>query len=376
MSIAKRYLSIATLVVSNVGYFGNFSLASCHNYYIVAPIFKILQTTISQVILGLRTYNISSRSRWAMWTLIILFFLITSMQAFTNLFARTPVQKAGNCTAANESGRLFVWLYYVLAMAYDIITLGISTYFLMRSTRTVFRMSGLVKLMFYDGLVYFVVLCGTFPFPSIPRSTQLIIFALSHIASNVVNLILYRASNEEIQSSGASIGYAVTWILTQRLLIHLRDAAAKVHGPSRSRSRTHTITQPMTSTREIIQAMRSFETKSKEQTLDHHHHHGRQNQTQTQTREDEEHASMDSYTYTKTEPDVQSFQLREGADENGDVLHRDHDGGHSGGGDALDEEFLDVLVRVEHTVTVDYDPSVYERESYRRPRQNWEVRPK
>lgn len=36
----NRYISIATLVVSNVGYFHDFSSAVCSRYYIVAPIFK------------------------------------------------------------------------------------------------------------------------------------------------------------------------------------------------------------------------------------------------------------------------------------------------------------------------------------------------
>lgn len=61
---------MATLIVSNVGYFHMFSFEECRRYYIVAPVFKgaivpirlqwaltpasVLQTTVSQVILGLR----------------------------------------------------------------------------------------------------------------------------------------------------------------------------------------------------------------------------------------------------------------------------------------------------------------------------------
>ena len=36
----NRYFSMATLIVSNVGYFRVFSLAECQRYYIVAPVFK------------------------------------------------------------------------------------------------------------------------------------------------------------------------------------------------------------------------------------------------------------------------------------------------------------------------------------------------
>lgn len=58
--------------------------------------------------------------------------------------------------------------------------------------------------MLYDGLGYFVALT----------------------ASNILNLILYRASDVNIQSAGVSLSYSVTWIMSQRILIHLRDAGA------------------------------------------------------------------------------------------------------------------------------------------------------
>ena len=37
---APRYLSMATIVVSNVGYFATFSKETCDHYYIAAPVFK------------------------------------------------------------------------------------------------------------------------------------------------------------------------------------------------------------------------------------------------------------------------------------------------------------------------------------------------
>ena len=38
--LLNRYISIATLTVSNVGYFGTFSSTECGRYYIVAPVLK------------------------------------------------------------------------------------------------------------------------------------------------------------------------------------------------------------------------------------------------------------------------------------------------------------------------------------------------
>ncbi|KAH8101925.1 hypothetical protein BXZ70DRAFT_932488 [Cristinia sonorae] len=226
--ILIRYVSIAAIVVSNVGYFGNFSKETCSHYYIAAPIFKILQMIISQVILGIRAYNISRRSTWVMWSLLVIFILVTAMEAFTNLWKRAPVQnKSHNCTPGNT--RLSVWLFYVLAMSYDLYTLAISSYFLVQFTSSISRMTGLIRLMFYDGLGFFVALTG----------------------ANIFNLILYRTTNESFQSSGASIGYAVTWIMSQRILIHLRDAAAE------NRIKNVIVSQKINNGRDISRAMRS-----------------------------------------------------------------------------------------------------------------------
>ncbi|KAK7683541.1 hypothetical protein QCA50_013376 [Cerrena zonata] len=87
--ILIRYISIATLMISNVGYFGSFSERTCHHYFLAAPVFKVIQTMISQVILGIRTYNISKRSQRVLWTMLILFILITAMEWFTNLWDRS-----------------------------------------------------------------------------------------------------------------------------------------------------------------------------------------------------------------------------------------------------------------------------------------------
>ncbi|KAJ3492226.1 hypothetical protein NLI96_g104 [Meripilus lineatus] len=133
------------------------------------------------------------------------------------------------CTPGNSLGHLSVWLYYVLAMVYDVITLCISTYFLVTWQSAFGQMSGLFRVMFYDGLGYFVALTG----------------------ANIFNLILYRAADESYQSSGASVGYAVTWIMSQRILIHLRGYAAAEHQVRQVVSR-HAVQQP----RDISRAMR------------------------------------------------------------------------------------------------------------------------
>jgi len=62
--------------------------------------------------------------------------------------------------------------------------------------------SRLVKILLYDGLGYFVVLTLT----------------------NLANILLYRGMPNVIETTGTSFEFAVTWIMSQRILIHPRDA--------------------------------------------------------------------------------------------------------------------------------------------------------
>ncbi|KAH9003854.1 hypothetical protein EDB86DRAFT_2890437 [Lactarius hatsudake] len=62
--------------------------------------------------------------------------------------------------------------------------------------------SRLFKILLYDGLGYFVVLTLT----------------------NLANILMFRGTDHLLQSTGASFEYSVTWIMSQRILIHLRDA--------------------------------------------------------------------------------------------------------------------------------------------------------
>ncbi|THH30203.1 hypothetical protein EUX98_g3978 [Antrodiella citrinella] len=299
MFILLRYISVITLIVSEIGYFHHFTFDQCRQYYLVAPVFKALQTLISQIIMAFRTYNISQRAEWLRYALPIIVVVTSSMEFFTNLFARSMVQgtigqlAVTNCTGGNVDHKS-VWIFYLISMLYDFFTMGVSSYYLMRSTSSMFRMSGLVRVLFYDGIGYF--LCLT--------------------AVNIVNLILYRASDVETQSSGASLGYTVTWIMSQKILIHLRDAAEDAHTYS-----AHAVTRELTSARDITRAMRSLG-------------HFEKPKPRPRDRLDDEY---DLGSPSNSPADGFSEQT---------------------------ENELDVKVQVEHSVKVDYDPHAYDRETY------------
>ncbi|KAF8973185.1 hypothetical protein BDZ97DRAFT_659780 [Flammula alnicola] len=93
--------------------------------------------------------------------------------------------------------------------------------------------------MVYDGLGYLIVLTGT----------------------NILNLILYKQS-QDIQTAGASLGYCVSWIMSQRLLIHLYDASRERREETDFDAAV-TISKNITGARDVSRVVRTnFDQKS------------------------------------------------------------------------------------------------------------------
>ncbi|KZV94838.1 hypothetical protein EXIGLDRAFT_834676 [Exidia glandulosa HHB12029] len=173
----------------------------------VRIVLPVVQTVICQAILSVRTYAISKRDPTVKYVMTTMFFSFLIAEGFVNIYQRVPtyqtsIANKGNCTSGNAPGHLIAWSHYVFSMTYDLITLVVSSYYLLgRSPVTYFSFSRLARLMLFDGLGYFFVLT----------------------AVNILNIILYKTAPTALQSAGASLGYAITWIMAQRILIHLRD---------------------------------------------------------------------------------------------------------------------------------------------------------
>jgi hypothetical protein len=164
---------------------------------------------VSQAILGIRTYNIAQRNKWIGRIVASTYSFATVFLWFTALYNRQAEMTDGNCMtgSAHPDQTISAWSFYLAAMLYDFLVLSISTHHLLklRSSMTISTSSKLLNILLYDGLGYFVALT----------------------AINLVNIFLYRGVGGAIQSSGASMEYAVIWIMSQRILIHLREARAR-----------------------------------------------------------------------------------------------------------------------------------------------------
>ncbi|KAK0454711.1 hypothetical protein EV421DRAFT_437613 [Armillaria borealis] len=223
-SLAIAFYDIVVIIVSSVGFFyTRFTDASCARFYALPSIFKVLQAMVSQAILGIRAYNLSRRSRKVLYTLLFLYLSACVLQWISTVAKRTAYRDPlyGNCRALVSMWPFGAWNHYAVAITYDVATTAISVIYLLKFKLN--STSSIMLKMIYDGLGYFSVLTGV----------------------NVVNLVLYQ-TKYDIQLAATSVGYCVTWIMSQRLLIHLHDA-------SRER-RMQTINTEMTITRDIENA--------------------------------------------------------------------------------------------------------------------------
>jgi len=130
-------------------------------------------------------------------------------------------------------------------MVFDLVTIGISSSYLWYYSAGATRMSHFLQRLLYEGLGYFILLT----------------------AVNVFNLILFRSASEAVQSSGTSLGYVITWITSQRLLISQRKSAEAYiarNGPDISLSAFNGLVKTLDNSKEINQALRSqFDGKSR-----------------------------------------------------------------------------------------------------------------
>lgn len=230
--------SITIMVISSVGFFySNFTPELCQRFYILPPIFKVIQLMVSQAILGIRVFNLARRSVKVGMTIAALFLTASILEWVTNVSGRTATFDTvwKNCRGVPSNGALGSWICYALAIIYDVTMTAISAAYLLQHhlSATSSLMSRLTKMMIYDGLFYFVVLT----------------------AVNVVNLLFYHSSSDDVRTAATSLCFALTWIMSQRLLIHLHNAATERR--NESLDQVITISQTMESQRQISAAMRS-----------------------------------------------------------------------------------------------------------------------
>ncbi|VDC02833.1 unnamed protein product [Peniophora sp. CBMAI 1063] len=196
-----RYVSAATIGYYNATYFLGMSEEMCARTHAIPVTLKLIQTIVSQIIIGLRTYTLARYSTRVKHFLIVIFLVTCGLEAFSNYFRRVLLWHDRLCTTGNLPGLMFTFTYYIWAVVYDVCAISIATYYLF--SLHLETKSLLIRQMLLDGLGYLVVLT----------------------AINLTNLIFYLSAKQYLQVRAITVGITFTWILSQGMIIHTRKAA-------------------------------------------------------------------------------------------------------------------------------------------------------
>ncbi|KAF8190195.1 hypothetical protein K438DRAFT_1971072 [Mycena galopus ATCC 62051] len=196
--ILVRYIGLATLIISNTGFFYHgFSAADCAHYFRLVPIFK---RTHSLLIVAndpgnpyIRRFpQVSAGVTHPRYSVPLV------RSARTNI----DFLETSSCTSGNPPGIHTAALYYVACLVFDIVTMGMTSVYLWKfSNASRSSLGQLARMMLRDGIMYFI--------------------ALSRM--NIVNIIFFQSAVTTLQSSAVSLGVATTTIFSSRFIINLSE---------------------------------------------------------------------------------------------------------------------------------------------------------
>ncbi|KAH9964951.1 hypothetical protein BC827DRAFT_1153876 [Russula dissimulans] len=194
----RRYSSFICIITANFGFFYHHfsSNVRCQCVVVYMPDSKamdpVIQVMASQAILGARAYFLSKRNSSIGITLLLVYIAVTGVQWFTNLYDRIPVMINGDCSSAlaHPHSGFSTWTFYLSAMLFDFLALFISTFYLLRMKPSETRESTATKLW--------------------------------KMQSYHWNLWVISTESNWVYS--ASLGVSVTWIMSQRIILHPLEA--------------------------------------------------------------------------------------------------------------------------------------------------------
>ncbi|QRV91421.1 hypothetical protein RhiJN_19439 [Ceratobasidium sp. AG-Ba] len=198
--IIVRYVSIVSLVLNGVGFYGTtFDLESCRAFRLAPPLTKMFAGIASQGIIFLRTWAISRKSRTVLIILSVLFVVCLPFLVLGNVYARGPYVTKGSCIAKQAPGTFnSAPMYYGAMSGFDMVACGIATYYLLDFTAS--SASRFTRKVLRHGMIYAF---GT-TFANI-----IVLMAVCHV--------------KYIEKLGAFLSVAMTMIMAQHLVLSTQN---------------------------------------------------------------------------------------------------------------------------------------------------------
>lgn len=211
--IVVRYVSIASLILNGVGFYGTkFDMEACRKFRLAPPVTKMVAGIACQCIIFLRTWAISRKSRMVLIVLGVLFVACLPFLIIGNVYARAPFVKDGSCIAKQIPGTFnSAPMYYAAMSAFDLVACGIATYHLLDFSAS--SASRFTRKVLKHGMIYAF---GT------TLANIIVLMAVLHV--------------KYIEKLGAFLSVAITMIMSQHLVLstqRFNDSSSTNYSSSR-----------------------------------------------------------------------------------------------------------------------------------------------
>ncbi|KAJ7682570.1 hypothetical protein DFH06DRAFT_298356 [Mycena polygramma] len=154
-----RYLSILSLVSNGIGFFGtNFTIASCRRFYMLPNVTAMLAGMSVQILIFIRTFAISGRSKRVFYGLGLVMLLCFPVEVFGITYHRDPFLAQGSCKGRVLRAGEPDWniVYYSAQMFFDLVACIIATVYVILVSRVqgTFHASKFLVRVLRNGLLY------------------------------------------------------------------------------------------------------------------------------------------------------------------------------------------------------------------------------
>ncbi|KAJ6539567.1 hypothetical protein B0H19DRAFT_364960 [Mycena capillaripes] len=154
-----RYMSIISLISNGIGFFGtHFTTKSCQRFYMLPNITAMLAGMAVQVLIFIRTFAISGRSRHVFLGLGLLMLLCFPVEVFGITYHRDPYLSLGSCKGKVLRPGEPDWniVYYSAQMFFDLVACVTATTYLIWVSRVqgTFNTSRFLLRVLRNGLLY------------------------------------------------------------------------------------------------------------------------------------------------------------------------------------------------------------------------------
>ncbi|KAH8928215.1 hypothetical protein BT69DRAFT_1329750 [Atractiella rhizophila] len=204
----NRYGGLLNIIMFMCLFWLKVDAKTCNKVHLLEPVVSSIIFTSGQFILGARLWVVWNRQKWIAWFFgfVAIFGIVIQVWAVApNKPLSLPSGLRGCISVKGQQNSNYIWVYWIPPLVYD----TIATILVLVPLISHWRKSSLTRLLTIfarDGVIYFVVV----------------------FICNLINAVYFSIPNVPNPALNAPLTLIFIPMMTSRLVLHLRSAAAPV----------------------------------------------------------------------------------------------------------------------------------------------------